>query len=244
MNAIASGPASAEERAQVQDVGAWPDGLLVAAVRADPPDEMALDALAERHWQPLFGHCYLLTLRRQEAADLAQEAWCRLLRARQALEPEGNFAAYLMTIATNLWRDRHRSTRRAGPLAHDRLLGLDAAFPDEEGDAMSLGEILPDLNSLRAQEQALLALDIDQALERLSPRLRDVLVARYLTGESCAEIGRRYGRTEQTISSWVRAAVREVRLYFEQPNGAEDPKAPHESSNTNGRTLAVASGAR
>ena len=74
------------------------------------------------------------------------------------------------------------------------------------------------LAALRAQEQTILALDIDRALERLTPRLRDVLVARFLTGESCAEIGRRYGRTEQTISSWVREAIREMKLQLEEPD--------------------------
>jgi hypothetical protein len=41
--------------------------------------------------------------------------------------------------------------------------------------------------------------------------LRDVLLARYLDDESAAEIGRRYGRTEQTITGWLRQAIRQVR---------------------------------
>src|SRR4029453_8266114 len=32
-------------------VAAWPDARLVAAVRRDPPDEAALEALAHRYWQ-------------------------------------------------------------------------------------------------------------------------------------------------------------------------------------------------
>ena len=87
------------------------------------------------------------------------------------------------------------------------MLALDAPLSDADGQTVALGDVLPDLNGLQTQEQAMLAMDIDQALERLTPQLRDVLVTRYIIGESCAEIGRRYGRTEQTISSWVRAAV-------------------------------------
>jgi RNA polymerase sigma factor (sigma-70 family) len=207
----------AEEWRQVREVGAWPDTWLVAAVRRDPPDVAALDTLAERYWKPLFGRCQLLTLDHQKAGDLAQEAWCRVLRARHGLKPDGNFPAYLTTIATNLWRDRHRSARRAGLLAEDRLLALDASLPLEEGESIMLADVLPDLNALQAQEQTLLALDIDQALKHLAPQLREVLVARFLTGESCAEIGRRYGRTEQTISGWVREAVRNIRQHFEEP---------------------------
>jgi RNA polymerase sigma factor (sigma-70 family) len=96
------------------------------------------------------------------------------------------------------------------------MASLDAAFPTEDGDSAMLADTLPDLNALRAEEQKMLALDIDQALEQLKPLLRDVLVSRLLSGESCAEIGRRYDRTEQTISAWVRQAVRELKRHLEE----------------------------
>jgi len=213
--------AAREEWRRFRNKTEWPDAWLIAAVRRDPPNERALDILAERHWKALFGRCQLLTLNPHKANDLGQEAWCRVLRARRTLKPGGNLPAYLATVATNLWRDRNRSARRAGPLAEERLLALDAPLPDERGQTV-LGEVLPDLNALETHEQAILAIDIDKAMERLSPRLRDVLVARYLIGESCAEIGERYGRTEQTISSWVRAGTREMRLYFEERDRAEE----------------------
>jgi RNA polymerase sigma-70 factor (ECF subfamily) len=213
--------ARSDDWMKLLDHSLWPDPWLVAAVRRDPPDHEALDTLAARHWKPLFARCQILTLNHDKANDLAQEAWCRILRARHGLKPGGNFPAYLTTIATNLWRDRNRSARRAGPLADGRLLALDAALTGEEDETVLLGDALPDFNNLRFQEQALLALDIDRALEQLTPQLRDVLVSRFLIGESCAEIGRRYGRTEQTISGWVRAAVREMRSYFEQSSAVE-----------------------
>ena len=73
------------------------------------------------------------------------------------------------------------------------------------------------MNSRDAEEHKLLALDIDRALEELEPRLRDVLVARFITGESAAEIGRRYGRTEQTVTGWIREAIRQMKLHLEEP---------------------------
>jgi RNA polymerase sigma-70 factor (ECF subfamily) len=174
---------------QLYDTAAWSDTWLVAAVRRESPDVPALDVLADRYWKPLFGRCHLLTLNREQASDLAQQAWCRVLRARQGLRPGGNFAAYLMTIATNLWRDTQRGARRAGPLSEDRIASLDQALPLADGDDTVLSDVLPDLNSLRGEERVLLKLDIDQALERLPAHLREVLIARFISGESCAEIG-------------------------------------------------------
>jgi RNA polymerase sigma-70 factor (ECF subfamily) len=198
-------------REPATDVADRPDAWLVAAVRRDPPDETALEALAERYWRPLFGRCRLLTMNPEKASDLAQEAWCRVLRARRRLDPEGNFPAYLMTTAMNIWRDWHRSARRAGPMADHRLASLDAAPPGADREGVSFAQVVPDLSTLDADEENALKLDIDEALGRLSPRSREVLVARFLAGESCADIGRRHGRTEQTISSWVRQALDEMR---------------------------------
>jgi RNA polymerase sigma-70 factor, ECF subfamily len=206
-----------DEAPERPDVLGWSDSQLIAAVRRDPPDQVALDTLVDRYWKPLFGRCQMLTLNHQRAGDLAQEAWCRVLRARHSLKPDGNFPAYLTTVATNLWRDSNRSARRAGPMAEHRLASLDAALSNDEGESVALVDVLPDLNALQADEQRLLAMDIDRALEALSPLSRDVLVARYLVGESCAEIGRRYGRTEQTISGWVREALRQVKSHLKEP---------------------------
>src|SRR6266545_4955535 len=86
------------EWSSLRDVGAWPDRWLIAAVRRDPPDELALDTLVARHWNGLFARCHLLTLDRQKATDVAQEAWCRVLRARRTLEPDGNFPAFIKTV--------------------------------------------------------------------------------------------------------------------------------------------------
>jgi RNA polymerase sigma-70 factor, ECF subfamily len=194
----------------------WPDEWLIAAVRLEPPDEQALDVLVGRYWKSLYARCQLLTLDPEKANDLAQETWYRVLRARRTLKPDGNFPAYLMTIAANLWRDWNRSARRAGPMSDARLASLDAPLSadSEAADTVVLADVLPDVKTLEGHEQALLKLDIDAALSRLSPQLRDVLTSRFLFGESSAEIGRRYGRTEQTITSWLREAVREMRSHL------------------------------
>jgi RNA polymerase sigma-70 factor (ECF subfamily) len=220
-------------------VASWSDAQLISAVRCDPPNEEALDVLVARHWDALFGRCQMLTLNHQKAQDLAQAAWCRLLRNRQALKPDGNFLAYLTTIATNLFRDSYRSARRAGPLAEHKLASLDVPITNDEGDAFLLESVLPDLNSLQANEQHRLKIDIDAALKKLSPQFREVIVARYIQGESCAEIGRRHGRTEQTVSGWVREALRQMKSHLEEPNHITDDEAAGPKSKTSRTALCL-----
>ena len=193
---------------------AWPDAWLINAVRRDPPDEDALNALVDRYWKPIYARCRLLTADPDSARDLAQESWLRVLRARHSLEPDGHFQAYVATIATNLWRDRNRSAVRAGPMADGRMASLDSSVVADDGDSTSLINVLADPHTLTPDDQILLEMDLDNALSRLEPRLRDVLISRFITGESAAEIGQRYGRTEQSITGWIREATVQMRIYL------------------------------
>jgi RNA polymerase sigma factor (sigma-70 family) len=156
----------------------------------------------------------MLTVDPDKANDLAQESWLRVLRARHSLEPDGHFQAYITTIATNLWRDMNRSAVRAGPIADSRMASLDSAVVTDDGDSMPLINIVADPHSLSSDDQILLEMDLDNALGRLDARLRDVLIARFITGESAAEIGRRYDRTEQAITGWIREGIRQMKIYL------------------------------
>jgi RNA polymerase sigma-70 factor (ECF subfamily) len=188
----------------------WPDAWLINAIRRDPPDEEALDTLVERYWKMLYAHCHMITQDPDSASDLAQEAWLRLLKARRLIESDGNFQGYVITIATNLWRDMHRAALRAGSLAERRVAPLDCVEA-EEGKSVWLGNVVADPRTVPADDQLLLEMDLDRALARLEPRLRDVLVSRFIKGESASEIGGRYSRTEQSITAWIREAILQMK---------------------------------
>jgi RNA polymerase sigma-70 factor (ECF subfamily) len=188
-----------------------PDASLITAVSGEEPNEKALQALVDRYWKTLYSRCELLTLDRDKAKELAQETWVRVLRARTTLRPDGNFGGYITTIATNIWRDQLRSERCAGALARARLLPLDARSSGDDDSSIMLGETLPDVRTASAEAEILLKIDLDWALSRLPSTLREVVIARYVDGETAAEIGRRVGRTPQTITTWLRQAITELR---------------------------------
>ena len=202
----------------------WPDAWLINAVRREPPDEEALSVLVDRYWKPVYACCRLLTVDDDRARDLAQETWLRLLRARHSLKPDGHFKAYVVTIATNLWRDMNRAAMRAGPTADSRMASLESSTEADDGESMSLIDVLADPHTLSPDDQLLLEMDLDEALARLEPRLRDVLISRFIGGESAAEIGRRYGRTEQAITGWIREASRQMRTVLGEARGGVDDR--------------------
>jgi RNA polymerase sigma factor (sigma-70 family) len=222
-----TGGVTANEIVELPDprgVEQWSDAQLITSVRCEPPNEAALAVLVNRYWNTVFARCQMLTQDYDKAHDLAQATWCRLLRARQGLKPDGNFPAYLAMISTNLFRDSYRASRRAGPMADYRLESLEGSQANHEGETVVLVDIVADLKSLQTLEQTVLAMDIDEALQQLSPQLREVIIARFIDGESCAEIGLRHRRTEQTVSGWVREALRQMKCHLEGREDAADQK--------------------
>ena len=206
-------PLSTFDKRRDTSKAGWSDARLINALHREPPDESALDVLVARYWKRLGARCRMLALDREAASDLAQESWLRVLQARGTLEPDGNFHAYLITIATNLWRDHHRNALRAGEMSDGRIESLDV-MEIQDGEPLALIDVLTESRTLQPDDELLLRLDVDNALERLSPHLRDALVSRFLIGESAAEIAHRCDRTEQTISSWIREAAREMKVYL------------------------------
>ena len=143
--AIDDSVAHSQEWSTLLNPDAWSDAWLISAVRCDPPDTAALNALAERYWRGLYARCQSLTFHSEKAADLAQQAWCKVLQTRQRLDPDGNFPAYIAMVATNLWRDSHRAAQRAGAMADNQMLPLDTDVSDDSIGAVILQDVLPDL---------------------------------------------------------------------------------------------------
>ena len=195
------------ERTPNEDLTSLSDAELLVAAREAEEDSGSLDMLVRRHSRALERRCLMLTSDRERAADLAQETWTRMLAVRATVRPEGSFGAFLATIAVNLWRDKCRVDRRVRELSEPRPLSIDPS--DHADDSYSLEETIS--VSEFPEERLLLQVDLALALARLPARLRTVVLARYVVGESASEIGERFGRTEQTITAWLREAMTQLK---------------------------------
>ena len=191
------------------------DAMLVEAIRSEPMDVVALDRLVRRHGAEFLQRCRRLTGNREAAHDLMQETWCRVLAARHRLDPDRGVAGYLMLTAKNLWRDWNRTARRGHGGSVRREQSLDASWSATEESGCVLAEVLPDPQTLDREEHIHRGMDLARGLAALPPRLREVMIARFHRGETAAHIARRYGRTQQTVTSWLRQGIRELRPMVE-----------------------------
>ncbi len=118
----------------------------------------------------------------EHAADLAQDTFVRLLRARQ-LSPLKEPRAYLSSIARGLMIDQFR--RRALERAYQESL---AHLPEAE---------------VPSEEDRLVILDtlarLDRALHQLKPRARQAFLLAQLDGLSIVQIALRLGVSRATV---------------------------------------------
>lgn len=158
-------------------------------VRCQLGEREAFDELAERWHLPIWRYVRRLLGRDEEAEEVAQEVWLRILRGILALQEPGRLPAWIFTIARRTVMDRLRVRYAEAPLV-----------PLEE-----LGTEEPDLGWM--DEEVL-----ECALLELSPMEREVLVLFHLRELTLREVAEVLGVPSGTVKSRLSRA----RLALEQ----------------------------
>ena len=156
-----------------------------------------MQALHEEHAAALWGFCLHLTHGdRSRAEDLAQETLVRAWRSPRVLDgSSASTRAWLFTVARHLVIDDWRSARSRHEFA--------AAEPPESPTSDRTDELL---------ESWLVA----DALARLSPEHRAVIVECYYRGRSVAEAAERLEIPPGTVKSRTHYALRALRLALQE----------------------------
>ncbi len=162
-------------------------------------DEVALmEQLHDEHAPALWRFALrLVDNDRGRAEDVVQETMLRAWRHRKVLESSPPaLRAWLYRVARNIVIDEWRSRR-------SRVETSVAEVP--EG---GLGD--------DASDQLLLAWVVAEAVTRLTPEHRAVLLACYYRGLPVAEAARRLGVPEGTVKSRTHYALRALKLALEE----------------------------
>lgn len=177
------------------------DEALIARLQAGDP--AALRLLIERYRGPLYGYLARLLPTAEDAEDLFQETFLRVLRHAERFERGRTFRPWVYAIATNLVRNAHRarSYREAVPL--DRPAGEDG----ERG--ASLADLLPGRTRLpgEAAERAEAAEAVRRAVRALPDKGREALVLYYFQGLSYEEVAGTLAIPLGTVKSRIHNAM-------------------------------------
>ena len=147
--------------------------------------------LFERYRGHLLGYLTELLGRVEDAEDVAQESYARLLAADDLDQSGSRARAYLFRIATNLAYDRFRRRRVRGPQDLTEVEDIASADPTPE--------------HIASLEQTLEV--VKQVILDLKPRCRQVFLLRTARELSYEDIAARLGVSKRTVEREMQHAL-------------------------------------
>jgi RNA polymerase sigma factor (sigma-70 family) len=177
--------------------------LVQRCLRGEGP---AWESLIQRHARRVYNLCYRFTGNSAESDDLSQEVFLRIYRTLGSYRAAaGGFPTWLTSVTRNLLVDHYRRTRR------DRMTdALEDVMPKVEEKHSPVRT--PD----RAAMAGELSQQVQAALSRLSPELREAVILRDLQGLEYDEVREVLAVPEGTVKSRInRGRIELARLLRE-----------------------------
>jgi len=169
-------------------------------------DGSAWEELVRRHSRRIFNICYRFTGNGTEAEDLSQDVFLRVYRTLASYRSaHGGFATWVTSVTRNLLIDHYRRSKR--DRATDSLDDKMAVVENKESTAR------------RPDEQALLGElsgQVQAALIKLSPDLREAVILRDLQQLEYGEIQRVLSVPEGTVKSRINRGRIELARILQQ----------------------------
>jgi len=164
-------------------------------------DAAAWEEIVQRYERRIYNLCYRFAGSADDAQDLTQEVFIKMYRTLSSYDVErGAFVTWVTSMTRNLLVDHFRKTK------HDRMTdSIDAASIPDQDDSPTLADQLqtkaapPDstVQSREAQEM------VHNALQKLSPELRESVILRDLQDMDYREIAEVLRVPEGTVKSRI-----------------------------------------
>jgi RNA polymerase sigma-70 factor, ECF subfamily len=167
-----------------------------SAAGTQPPGELLVRAFTDLR-DDLVSTLWFMLGNREDACDIAQEAFLRCWRSQDSLPEVRNLRAWIFRVGLNAARDLRRSAwrRRVKPFLEDETMLIDE-------DGRPPGQELEDEETVQR---------VREALHELRPEEQEVFLLRQngeLTYEQIAEM---YQRPVGTVKTQMRSALQKLR---------------------------------
>lgn len=169
-------------------------------------DEDALRVLVERWEDQVFAFLLRMLGSREEAQDLTQETFIRMIRHAGKFKAQGQFQSWLFRIAGNQARSRLRRRKILRWLS----------FDDEKPDPPS--PLADPLAELERQESRA---EVRLAIRKLPARQREALVLKHYMDMKYKEIAETMGLTVGSVQMLLHRALQALRHDL-LPRGGEE----------------------
>jgi RNA polymerase sigma factor (sigma-70 family) len=186
-------------------------GLLVR--RCIGGDAAAWEEIVQRHHRRIYNICYRFAGAPDDAQDLTQEVFIKMYRTLNTYDArKGAFMTWVTTITRNLLVDHFRRSKG------DRLTDSLDSPQSEHEDAQPLSEQIADrapppdahVQSRETREM------VHQALQKLSPELREAVILRDLQDMDYREIATALKVPEGTVKSRINRGRAELARFLQR----------------------------
>ncbi len=164
-------------------------------------DAVAWEDIVRRYHRRIYNICYRFAGSAEDADDLTQEVFIKMYKTLNSYDVErGAFLTWVTTITRNLLVDHFRKAK------HDRMTDSLDATPPQEEDGRTLGEQIED-RSRASPDQEVRSREageaVHEALQKLSPELREAVILRDLQDMDYKEIATVLKVPEGTVKSRI-----------------------------------------
>ena len=195
--------------------------------KAKKGDQDAFGQLVLAHQNKVFSLCVHMMGNREEAEDMAQEAFLKAWRSLDSFHGESSFATWMHRLTTNLCLDYLRKqTRRQNISVAVSLDDEEAAFTEPADPGSDPQQELEKRERQRA---------VEKALRELPEHQRRALVMREVSGLSYQEIADALELDLGTVKSRIARAREALRKRLLEDGNFFEPGASKDTKNKNRR---------
>ncbi|KWX73914.1 sigma-70 family RNA polymerase sigma factor [Paenibacillus jilunlii] len=164
---------------------------------ADGEEQLFIRQVSEQK-KILYGIAYSYLRNEPDALEVLQEATYRAWSKRKSLKDTGRFAPWMTRILVNCCKDELKRRKRLAP---------------GRADSCSSSGIM-EMTSDRK-------LDMEQALDGVKLKYRQVLVLKYYRDMTLPEIAEVLDRPEGTVKTWLNKGLKQLRHKMKLRGGLE-----------------------
>ncbi|MFS0554302.1 sigma-70 family RNA polymerase sigma factor [Brevibacillus sp. 179-C9.3 HS] len=159
--------------------------------RAKAGDDEAFFQLVSLHKEQLYKVAYAFLRNETDALEAIQEATCRSYLKLARLKQPAYFRTWLTRILIHVCLDEQKRRKRIilDPMDEDSL----------------------ERTTTPMDEQNVERIQIEEALARLSPEYRHIIILKYFEDRTIREIAKALGHPEGTIKTWLHKALGALR---------------------------------
>jgi len=193
------------------DPSAFDDTTWVA--RALQGEEGAYREILSRYQRPVFSLILRMVQNREEAEDLAQDAFLKAFQALERYNPEYRFSSWLFKIAHNVTVDHLRKRKGTWISWNPHSFGATAEGEPQSVDLPASGESPQEFTENRA-----LGRHIEAAIAQLRPEFRTAILLRHVEGHTYEEVAEIMDLPLGTVKTFLHRGRGELRELLREAN--------------------------